>query len=192
MKIFSFVFQQGVLDHYYYKGEALIRPNYPFFIPDTSEPYVARPALALRIGRTGKEVAARFAHRYIQAIGVGFDLIAPQLLEQKKANSAPWEEAVAFEYASAADGFTPYTELAESYTLAYWQTDDTTPLCTQPITEMQIRTAIERMSRLNIIHVGDILLLHHQEDLSLPLLLEKSVHIASNEYIESQCTLRIK
>ncbi|MDO4723110.1 hypothetical protein [Porphyromonas circumdentaria] len=192
MKIFSFVFHQKELLYYYYKGEALLRPNYPFFLPNIKEPYVAYPALALKIGRTGKEVAHRFADRYIQSIGVGFDIIAPNILETKKRDSLPWEEAVAFEYASIADGFLPTTTIPKTFTLHYAQDREHAPLLCSSISEEMVRHTVEKMSLLNIIHIGDILLVRNQEDLPLPLCLEEKVHISLEGYAETNCTLRIK
>lgn len=192
MKIFSFVFQDNELHHYYYKGEALIRPNYPFFIPNIEEAYIACPALALRIGRTGKEVAARFAHRYIQSIGVGFDLIAPNLLEAKKISASPWEEAVAFEYASVAEGFAPMEDMPPSHTLHYYNSKVSQSVYTSTISEQAIRQAVECISHLNIIHIGDVLLLRNEEATPLPLALEEEIHISLDDDSQRSCTLRIK
>ena len=51
----------------FYKGEALLRPGYPFFVPHLEAEWCAIPSLAIKIGRTGKCVAPPFAERYIES-----------------------------------------------------------------------------------------------------------------------------
>lgn len=80
----------------YSKGDELIRKEYPFFPKDMQECYWAIPSLAVRIGKLGKEVASRFAPRYIDKIGVGFDLVAFKPLQKAQQNGLPWDTAVAF------------------------------------------------------------------------------------------------
>lgn len=190
MKIFAYAFRQEELLYSYYKGEALIRSNYPFFIPDTSVRYVATAALALRIGRTGKEVAPRFAHRYIQEIGYGFDLFAPDKLKNLRSIGAPWEEAVAFEYASSAGAFISAATLPSSVTLHYGEGEER--INTTYITEAMIRTAIASLSSHNIIHTGDILLLHDVDTTEITLSIEKVLSIVSSDNAAHPHTLRIK
>ncbi|MCQ2287979.1 MAG: hypothetical protein MJZ74_02670 [Muribaculaceae bacterium] len=49
-----------------------LRNRQPFFIPDFAPSFAALPVMALRIGRLGKCVAQRFAHRYVDAIAPAF------------------------------------------------------------------------------------------------------------------------
>ena len=189
MKIYQFVFDSGEqLLHYYYKGEALIRKGYPFFLPNTSseECYVAYPSLLVRIGRTGREVASRFSHRYINGLGVGFDIVHQNLLCNLIAARLPWSEAVAFEYAAAGmieDRSSDEGELQPSYHLE-WRD------CTLEVTETMIRKAVERMSYLNIIHVGDILLVRPQILQHLALQVEQNYSV--NAPGLGEYTLRVK
>ncbi len=189
MKIFQFVFDEAEhLLYYYYKGEALIRKGYPFFLPKVNpqEEYVAYPSLLVRIGRTGREVAARFAHRYINGIGVGVDLVHLNRWHDLQSAGLPWEEAVAFEYASAGN---LYDEVF----------DDEGPLpnysvegvgMSSVITESMMRQAVERMSRLNIIHVGDILSIRTLSTSAIPLQVENNYII--NLTSDRNYTLRVK
>ena len=167
MKIYQFVFDsREELLHYYYKGEALIRKGYPLFLPNTSpeESYVAYPSLLVRIGRTGREVASRFSHRYINGLGVGFDI----------------------EYAAAGiieDCFLDAGGLQPSYHLEWGEWD-------LEVTEPMIRKAVERMSYLNIIHVGDILLVRPQ------ILQHPALQVEQNYSVNApglgEYTLRVK
>lgn len=49
-----------------------LRSGQPFFVPDHAPRYAVEPMLALRIGRLGKCIAQRFAHRYIDAATATF------------------------------------------------------------------------------------------------------------------------
>lgn len=189
MKIYQFVFDsREELLHYYYKGEALIRKGYPLFLPNTSpeESYVAYPSLLVRIGRTGREVASRFSHRYINGLGVGFDIVHHNRLCDLIDARQPWSEAVAFEYAAAGvlvDESFDEDGLQSSYHLEWGD-------YTLEVTETMIRKAVERMSYLNIIHVGDILLVRPQ------ILQHPALQVEQNYSVNApglgEYTLRVK
>jgi len=53
---------------------ALLKDDRPFFIPSFASPCTYQASLVLRIGRLGRSISPRFAHRYIDAmtVGVGF------------------------------------------------------------------------------------------------------------------------
>lgn len=48
----------------------------PFFIPDFAQRFVATPTIIVRMGRLGKCVAPKFAHRYWDAFTAGFTVRA--------------------------------------------------------------------------------------------------------------------
>ena len=48
----------------------------PFFIPDFAQRFVAAPTIIVRMGRLGKCVAPKFAHRYWDAFTAGFTVRA--------------------------------------------------------------------------------------------------------------------
>ncbi len=49
-----------------------LRSGQPYFVPAHAPHYAVEPMLALRIGRLGKCIAPRFAHRYIDAATATF------------------------------------------------------------------------------------------------------------------------
>lgn len=55
---------------------AIVRKNQPFFYPPFSSDIHYELELVLRIGKVGKFIEPRFAHRYIDAITVGIDFTA--------------------------------------------------------------------------------------------------------------------
>lgn len=53
----------------------LLHSGQPFFIPDFAPHFAAMPMLMLRVGRLGKCIAPRFAHRYIDAMTASFAIV---------------------------------------------------------------------------------------------------------------------
>ncbi len=51
---------------------AFLRNRQPYFIPDHAPRFGALPVVAFRVGRLGKCIARRFAHRYIDALSPAF------------------------------------------------------------------------------------------------------------------------
>lgn len=58
---------------------ALLQPGKPFFVPGFSADWEARPIVALRVCRLGKNIDERFASRYIDAIAPGVRFIPVDL-----------------------------------------------------------------------------------------------------------------
>lgn len=79
---------------------ALLRNNQPFFYPDFTNDLRANLSLVLRINRLGRSISERFAARYFDAVGMGFDLVANDLLETSRTQGLPWEPARSFDYAA--------------------------------------------------------------------------------------------
>lgn len=80
-----------------HKGDALLRPKYPFFIPEWCEQFGYEAHIVLQISRVGKCIAERFAHRYYQQVSVGIDFTARPLLRQAVEQGRPWSESKCFE-----------------------------------------------------------------------------------------------
>ena len=57
---------------YVMADSALQKSGRPLFIPGWAERFGSREHLVLRVGRLGKNIASRFAMRYIDAVTVGF------------------------------------------------------------------------------------------------------------------------
>lgn len=80
---------------------SLLKDHKPFFIPDWSEKVTMGASLVVRICRLGKSIPARFAHRYYDAVTVGVDFTACDILERLKAAGLPWELSKGFDGAAA-------------------------------------------------------------------------------------------
>ena len=80
---------------------ALLRNNDPFYIPAFSQEVHYECELVVRIGRVGKSIAERFAHRYYDEVGLGIDFTARDLQRQAAAEGLPWERSKAFDRSAA-------------------------------------------------------------------------------------------
>jgi 2-keto-4-pentenoate hydratase/2-oxohepta-3-ene-1,7-dioic acid hydratase in catechol pathway len=79
---------------------SLLRNNDPFFIPEWTSDVHHEVELVLRVGKLGKGIEKRFAHRYYDAIGLGIDFTARDVQNKLKAKGLPWEKAKAFDRAA--------------------------------------------------------------------------------------------
>lgn len=80
---------------------ALLKNSKPFFIPDWSEDVTYGAALVVRICRLGKSVPVRFARRYYDAVTVGVDFTARDVLRKLRSEGLPWELSKSFDGAAA-------------------------------------------------------------------------------------------
>lgn len=76
---------------------ALLVNNKPFFIPNELGVIEYETEIVVRICRLGKTIPERFAHRYYDAITVGIDFTARELLGKFRAEGRPWELCKGFD-----------------------------------------------------------------------------------------------
>jgi 2-keto-4-pentenoate hydratase/2-oxohepta-3-ene-1,7-dioic acid hydratase in catechol pathway len=76
---------------------ALLRNNAPFYRPDFTNDLQCGVSLVLRVCRLGRSIAERFAPRYYDAIGIGIDFAAGDLLRRCVAKGLAWECCRAFD-----------------------------------------------------------------------------------------------
>lgn len=86
---------------------AVLRNNKPFFLPDFSSEIHYETELIIKINRIGKNISAKFAHRYYDEIGLGVDFTARDLQRRLKAEGRPWEISKAFDGSAVIGGFLP-------------------------------------------------------------------------------------
>lgn len=90
---------------------ALLRTNRPFFIPDFTREVHYEAELVFRVAKNGRHIAARFAHRYVDAVAIGIDFTARDVQAVLKRKGLPWEKAKAFDGSAACGHFFPLTEM---------------------------------------------------------------------------------
>lgn len=84
---------------------ALIAGRLPFFYPTFSNDVHYETELVVRISRTGKNIAEKFAHRYYDSVTLGFDFTARDLQSKLKAKGLPWELAKSFDQSAPVGEF---------------------------------------------------------------------------------------
>ena len=80
---------------------ALLRNNDTFWIPPFSREVHYETELVVKINRTGKCIAERFAHRYYDEVTLGIDFTARDLQRAAIAQGHPWEIGKAFDRSAA-------------------------------------------------------------------------------------------
>ncbi len=142
---------------------AILQGGNPFFVPDFADCFEARTALAIKIGKLGKGIAPRFAHRYIDSAAPAIIFVATDLLESAKAGGLPWTQAISYDRSLALGKFTNMTlekckkcsigikiDAPESTILGSWNASSLSST---------IEEAISAISRENALKMGDIILL---------------------------------
>lgn len=89
---------------------AVLKDNEPFYHPDFSNDIHHEIEIVLKINKVGKNIEAKFAHKYYDEIGLGIDFTARDLQTKLKEKGLPWEKAKAFNGSAPISGFIPKTE----------------------------------------------------------------------------------
>jgi acylpyruvate hydrolase len=93
---------------------SILKDNEPFYHPDFSNDIHHEVEIVLKINKVGKNIEAKFAHKYYDEIGIGIDFTARDIQSKLKEKGLPWEKAKAFNGSAPISGFVPisqYTDL---------------------------------------------------------------------------------
>ena len=80
---------------------SLLKDKKPFFIPDELGTIEYEAEIVVRICRLGKSISERFASRYYDAVTVGIDFTARDLLRKLSQQGLPWDMSKSFDGAAA-------------------------------------------------------------------------------------------
>ena len=86
---------------------AILKDNEPFYHPDFSNDIHHEVEIVLKINKVGKNIDAKFAHKYYDEIGIGIDFTARDIQSKLKEKGLPWEKAKAFNDSAPISGFLP-------------------------------------------------------------------------------------
>ncbi|SFF31628.1 fumarylacetoacetate hydrolase family protein [Thermoflexibacter ruber] len=89
---------------------AVLKDNAPFYHPDFSKDIHHEVEILLKISKEGKNIEAKFAHKYYEEIGLGIDFTARDLQAKQKTKGLPWEIAKAFNGSAPISDFVPKTD----------------------------------------------------------------------------------
>ena len=98
---------------------AVIKDNEPFYHPDFSNDIHHEVEIVLKINKIGKNIEAKFAHKYYDEISVGIDFTARDLQAKLKAKGLPWEKAKAFDGSAVIGEFLPKTDFVSMENLTF-------------------------------------------------------------------------
>lgn len=92
---------------------ALLKNNAPFYYPGFSQDIHHEVELVLKIGREGKNIQEKFAHKYYDQIGIGIDFTARDLQQNAKEKGLPWAIAKGFNGSAPVSGFKDITHFKD-------------------------------------------------------------------------------
>lgn len=98
---------------------ALLKKNKPFFLPDFSKNLQYEAEVVLRISKLGKGIAARYAHRYYDALTVGIDFTARDLQHKFSQAGHPWELSKTFDGSAPVGVFLPAEKFSDITNIAF-------------------------------------------------------------------------
>ena len=98
---------------------AILRNNDPFYIPDFSDDIHYEVEIVLKVSKIGKNIEAKFAHKYYDEVGIGIDFTARDLQSKLKEKGLPWEKAKAFNGSAPISDFVNKAELEDLKNLKF-------------------------------------------------------------------------
>ena len=139
---------------------ALIRGNKPFFYPNFSTNITYSISLVYRICRVGRHISERFAHRYYDAVGIGIEFTASDILQNCQQNGLPWEKAKSFDGSTViSNNFIPIEQLVdkEKITFQLVKNDKTVQQYESDKMFFSIDKIIGDISRFLMLKIGDLI-----------------------------------
>lgn len=139
---------------------ALLRNNQPFFYPHFSKNIHYEVEIVVKLNRLGKNVAAKFAHRYYSEIGIGIDFTARDLQKNCKEKGLPWEVSKSFDGAAPISNFISLDKLGGDINNINFRLELNGKIVQQGNTgEMifKVDQLIEHVSKYMTIKIGDFL-----------------------------------
>jgi acylpyruvate hydrolase len=138
---------------------ALLKDNKPFFLPDFSQEIHYEIELVIKIGRLGKNIEAKFAHRYYDEIGLGIDFTARDIQRQLIEKGLPWEKAKAFDSSAVLGKFLPKEELGDMGQILFSlnKNGEVVQSGSSSLMIFPFDTIIEHVSKYVTLKIGDLI-----------------------------------
>lgn len=90
---------------------ALLKDNKPFYYPEWTKDLHYETEFVLKVGKQGKYVDEKFAHKYFDEVTIGIDFTARDIQNEQKAKGLPWEIAKAFDHSAVIGPFKKLSDL---------------------------------------------------------------------------------
>lgn len=92
---------------------AILKNNKPFFLPSFSENIQYEVEVVLKIGKLGKGIQAKYAHRYFDEVTLGIDITARDLQARLGKAGHPWTIAKCFDGSAPLGRFIPVKKIKD-------------------------------------------------------------------------------
>ena len=137
---------------------AILKNPRPFFLPDFMGKIEYEAEIVVRINNLNKNIPARFAHRYYDAVTVGIDFTAREWQRRLIAEGAPWELCKGFDGSAYLGDFRP-TDGLDMKNLPFRLDIDGTTVQRGNSADMlfTIDEIIEYVSRFCTLKTGDLI-----------------------------------
>ena len=139
---------------------ALLKDSKPFFIPDFTSEMHYETEIVVKIDRLGKNITAKFAHRYYSEITVGIDFTARDLQRKLRDGGMPWEISKAFDSSAAIGEFFPLETLKKDINNVPFYLDINGTKVQEGNTQdmiFKVDEIIEYVSRFFTLKIGDLI-----------------------------------
>ncbi len=103
----------GALTIFTKPESSLVKNNADIVFPSFTNDLRYEVELVLKIGKTGKDIAEQDANSYIEAIAVGIDYTAKDVLNTYREVKGPWDLAKGFDGAAPISAFKPITDFSD-------------------------------------------------------------------------------
>jgi len=98
---------------------AILRNNDPFYYPNFSNDIHHEIEVVLKIAQKGKNIEAKFAHKYFNEICLGIDFTARDLQSEAKKKGLPWTLAKGFNQSAPISPFFPKDHFGDLSNLSF-------------------------------------------------------------------------
>lgn len=138
---------------------ALLRNNFPFFLPDFSNDLHYETELVFRIGKLGKSIQEKYALGYINGIALGIDFTARDLQNTCKEKGLPWEIAKAFDASAPISKILPVSQFPDIQSISFHLDLNGKRVQEGKASQMifPIETIIAYVSRFMTLKTGDLI-----------------------------------
>lgn len=138
---------------------ALLQNNQPFYYPQFTKELHYELEIVIRINRVGKNIAAKFAHRYYSELAIGIDLTARDLQLEHKKKGLPWEIAKSFDNSAPISQFYDIKEFGDINNLNFSLNLNNKVVQNGNTNDMifNVDQLIEYISKFFTIKIGDLI-----------------------------------
>lgn len=154
---------------------AIIRDGKPFFVPGFSSQWKYQATIAFRVKRLGKNIATRFAHRYIDAIALAVNTLPLDLIN----SIAPSATTTAFDGAFIIGDWIE-TENFNEVSLSVKIGDESISV---DLSQLAIEETVAQLSQYFTLKIGDIIcpaVLPICNEISINTIVEGSLNGSNN------------